>query len=195
MSTKRDTQYAAKRRAAARKRNRELIRQIGTYMILAVLIVGTVSAVFIAQVGNTSSPPASNATPTATVSTALKQLVTQADQLVATGAYTDAVSYYAAYLQQVPTDADTHFKLGKTLVDPKNPSPNYPRGLAELQQALNINPSGTWAAEAQALLTQYQSASIATISALPTPTSGTSSTSTGTPPSNDSSTGDSTPKP
>ena len=164
-------------------------------MILAVLIVGTVSAVFIAQVGTTSSPPASNATPTATISAALKQLVTQADQLVATGAYTDAISYYAAYLQQVPTDADTHFKLGKALVDPKNPSPNYPRGLAEMQQALNINPNGTWAAEAQALMTQYQSASIATISALPTPTSSAPGTSVvGTPASNDT-TGDATPKP
>ena len=164
-------------------------------MILAVLIVGTVSAVFIAQVGTTSSTPASNATPTATISAALKQLVTQADQLVATGAYTDAISYYSAYLQQVPTDADTHFKLGKTLVDPKNPSPNYPRGLAELQQALNINPSGTWAAEAQALLTQYQSASIATISALPTATTSAPGTSVvGTPASNDT-TGDATPKP
>lgn len=164
-------------------------------MILAVLIVGTVSAVFIAQVGNTSSPPVSNATPTATVSTALKQLVTQADQLVATGAYTDAVSYYAAYLQQVPTDADTHFKLGKTLVDPKNPSPNYPRGLSELQQALNINPSGTWATEAQALMTQYQSASIATISALPTSTSSAQSTSVIGTPAPNGSTGDATPKP
>jgi tetratricopeptide (TPR) repeat protein len=195
MATKRDTQYAAKKRAAARKRNRELVRQIGTLIILAVLIIGTVSTVFIAQSGTTSSVPLSNATPTVTVSAAIRQLVTQADQLVATGAYTDAVSYYAAYLQQVPTDADTHFKLGKALLAADNPSPNYPRGLAELQQALNINPNGTWATEAQSLMSQYQNASIATIAALPSPTTAAPSTSsTGTPASNGS-TEDSTPAP
>jgi hypothetical protein len=195
MATKRDTQYAAKRRAAVRKRNRELMRYILTYAILAVLIIGTVSTVFIAQ-STTSSAPTSGVTPTAPVNSGMIQLVTQGDQALASGVYTQAIGLYTAYLQQVPTDADVNFKLGKALVDPKNPSPNYPNGLDHLQRALQINPNGSWVAEAQALITQYQTAGLATVSALQTatavaPSTGITGTVTGTgTPSSGGSTGD-----
>ncbi|HST03217.1 MAG TPA: hypothetical protein VLQ48_00600 [Chloroflexia bacterium] len=183
MSTKRDTQYAAKRRAAARKRNRELVRQIGTYIILAVLIIGTVSTVFIAQT-TTSSQPLTSVTPTATLSSTLQQLVTQADQALATGVYTEAIGLYNAYLSQIPSDADVNFKLGKAYLDSNNPSPDYIAGLDHLQRALQINPSGTWAAEANALVEQYNAAGIATVGALQTATASAPTavlTATGTP--------------
>jgi tetratricopeptide (TPR) repeat protein len=183
MSTKRDTQYAAKRRAAARKRNRELVRQIGTYIILAVLIIGTVSTVFIAQT-TTSSQPLSSVTPTATLSSTLQQLVTQADQALATGVYTEAIGLYNAYLSQIPSDADVNFKLGKAYLDSNNPSPDYIAGLDHLQRALQINPSGSWAAEANALVEQYNAAGIATVGALQTATASAPTavlTGTGTP--------------
>lgn len=180
MSTKRDTQYAAKRRAAVRKRNRDLMRYLLTYAILAVLIIGTVSTVFIAQ-STTSSAPTGDVTPTATVNSGMIQLVTQGDQALASGVYTQAIGLYNAYLSQVPTDADVNFKLGKAYLDSKNPSPDYVAGLDHLQRALQINPNGSWVAEAQALITQYQTAGLATVSALQTATAVAPSTSiTGT---------------
>ena len=98
MSTKRDTRYAAKRRAEARKRNREIIRYAGVYFFVAMLVIGTISTVFIAQVG---LPTTTVATPVPTADNALRQLVTTADGHVATGAYDQAIPLYNAYLAQL----------------------------------------------------------------------------------------------
>lgn len=172
MSTKPDAKYAAKRRAAVRKRNRELIRQIGIYLFIGLIVLGTISSVFVVQVGTNPTV----VTPTATPNSGIAQLVTQADTAIATGDYQTGVGLYLAYLAQNPQDADVHFKLGKAYLNAANTSPDYAAGLDHLQRALNINPSGAFAAEAQTLITQYGAAANATIAVLATasvPVSGT----------------------
>ncbi|MEO5951240.1 MAG: hypothetical protein ABIQ44_02110, partial [Chloroflexia bacterium] len=102
MSTNPDAKYAAKRRAAVRKRNRELIRQIGIYLFIGLIVLGTISSVFIVQVGTN---PATVVTPTATPNSGLAQLVTQADTAIASGSYENGIGLYLAYLAQNPQDA------------------------------------------------------------------------------------------
>jgi tetratricopeptide (TPR) repeat protein len=162
MSTKRDTRYAAKRRAEVRKRNREVLRYVGVYFFIAMLVIGTISTVFVAQVG---APGTALPTPTPTSDNALRQLVTQADTYLTSGSYDQAIPLYNAYLAQFPEDAEVHFKLGKAYVDAANPAPDYVAGLSHLQRALNINPAGTFVAEAQALIGQYAPAANETAAA------------------------------
>lgn len=174
MSTKRDTKYAAKRRAAARKRTRDIGRYIFAYFVIAILVIGTISSVFIAQVG--TSTPTVTATATPPAANGLGQLVTQGDTSIATGDFATGISYYNAYLAQDAQNADVHFKLGKAYLDANNPSPDYVSGLDHLQRAININPTGSFVDEARSLISQYGTAANATINAMPLPTSPISGT-------------------
>src|SRR5438477_272990 len=101
MSTPRrvTSRTAAKRRAAARRRTREIGKYIFVYGVIAILVLGTVSIAILQQVPANSG---STAIATPTTASALTQLVTQADQAAATGDYASAVSFYKAYLQQSP---------------------------------------------------------------------------------------------
>jgi tetratricopeptide (TPR) repeat protein len=93
-------------------------------------------------------------------------LVTQADTHIASGAYDQAIPLYNAYLAQYPEDSEVHFKLGKAYLASANPTPDYVAGLSHLQRALNINPTGAFVSEAQALITQYGPAANETAAAL-----------------------------
>ncbi len=163
MSTKPDAKYAAKRRAATRKRNRELIRQIGVYFFIGLIVLGTISSVFVVQMGTTTPGAIPTATPA--INSGMGQLVTQADTAIASGSFKDGIGLYLAYLAQNPEDANVHFKVGKAYLDPANTEPDYVAGLDHLQRAININPSGSFAAEAQSLLTQYSASANATLAA------------------------------
>jgi predicted Zn-dependent protease len=165
MSRRIDTRYAAKRRAANKKRMRDLVRYIAIFGFIGILILGTVSTVLIT---NTSGVTVASATPTPTSNSSLASLVTQADTNIASGDYNSGISLYRAYLSQNSTDADVIFKLGQAYVDSKNPAPDYLAGVSYLQQALNASPSATWASEAQTLITQYapQALAEATVTAL-----------------------------
>jgi len=162
MSTRRDTRYAAKRRAANRKRTREFARIFFVWAFIGVLIIGTVSTVFLV------SAPASTAivpTLTPTANAALGDLVNKGDAAIAAGDYNGGISYYMAYSTQNAQDADVFFKLGKAYVDPKNPSPDYLAGVSYLQRALNASSNASWAGEAASLLTQYEPQAIAAATA------------------------------
>jgi hypothetical protein len=156
MSRQRDTQYAAKRRAAARRRTREIGRHIFAYSIIGLLILGTVSFIFVP--GTISTPV--DATPTP-ANSALSDLVSRGDQEIAAGSYSQGISYYMAYSIQNPQDADVLFKLGKAFVNPSNPQPDYLTGVNYLQRAVNANANASWAAEAYALISQYNDQAIA----------------------------------
>jgi hypothetical protein len=154
MYSKRDSRYAAKRRAANKKRRREILRYIGVFGFIGILIIGTFATI----VGTSIlAPTTANTTgaPSPTTNQALSQLVTQGDAAVKSGDYNGGISYYLAYSSQNPTDADVLFKIGQTWVDPKNPKPDYLAGVAYLQRALTANPNGQWVSQAQALITQY----------------------------------------
>lgn len=155
MYSKRDTRYAAKRRAANKKRRREVLRYVGIFGFIGILIIGTFATI----VGTSILAPATTTTtsPSPTSNAALSQLVTQGDAAVASGDYSGGISYYLAYSSQNPTDANVLFKIGQAWVDPKNPNPDYLAGLAYLQRALSANPSGSWASQASSLITQYSS--------------------------------------
>lgn len=164
MSSKQDTKYAAKRRAATRKRNRELLRQIAVYFFVGIIVIGTVSSVFVVGVPSTTITP--TPVPTTATNSGFDQLVTQADGNIASGLFNDGISLYMAYLSQNPTNADVHFKVGKAYLDSNNPEPDYVAGVDHLQRAININPTGSFVAEAQGLLTQYGTAASSTAAAM-----------------------------
>ena len=120
--------------------------------------IGTISTIFVV-----SAPQTVSTVPTLTPTTnpVLGSLVTNGDAAIASGDYTGALNYYLAYSSQNAQDADVLFKIGKTYVDPKNPSPDYLAGVAYLQRALSINPNGSWSTEAASLLTQYEPQALA----------------------------------
>lgn len=151
MSTRRDTRYAAKRRAANRKRTREFARMFFVYAFIGILIIGTVSTIFVV-----SAPSSSVPTPAPTSNAALGDLVNKGDASIAAGDFNAGITYYLAYSSQNAQDSDVLFKIGKAYVDPNNPSPDYLAGAAYLQRALNANPSASWAGEATNLITQFE---------------------------------------
>ncbi len=156
MYSKRDTRYAAKRRAANRKRMREVVRYVAVFGFIGILIIGTFATI----VGTSILTPAGTTTsgsPSPTTNGSLSQLVTQGDAAVASGDYNGAISYYLAYSAQNPTDADVLFKIGQTWVNSKNSNPDYLAGVAYLQRALTANPNGSWASQAASLIAQYSS--------------------------------------
>ena len=156
------------------------MRIIFVYAFIGILIIGTISTIFVV-----SAPQTVSTVPTLTPTTnaVLGSLVTNGDAAIASGDYTGALNYYLAYSSQNAQDADVLFKIGKTYVDPKNPSPDYLAGVAYLQRALSINPNGSWSTEASALLTQYEPqalvAATSTALAASSPVTGTTVT-TGT---------------
>ena len=132
------------------------MRIIFVYAFIGILIIGTVSTIFVV-----SAPQTVATTPTVTPNAALSSLVTNGDAAIASGDYNGALSYYLAYSSQNAQDADVLYKIGKTYLDPNNPSPDYLAGVSYLQRALSINPGASWATEASALLTQYEPQALA----------------------------------
>jgi hypothetical protein len=156
MSTqpKSDAKAAAKRRALARRRNREIARHIFAYGIIAILVLGTVSTVLVQTAGAPTAPVVS-VTPTTPDSSGFDQLLTQADQYVAASQWVSATGLYKAYLSQYPNRADVYLKLGKAVMN--SPSPDYIEVSSDLQQAVSLAGTDTaTSSEAQSLLTQLQ---------------------------------------
>jgi hypothetical protein len=182
MSTppKRDAKAAAKRRAEARRRNREIARHLFAYGVIAILVIGTISTVLVPTVGApTELPP--TAVPTQPTNTGFEQLITQADQEVAAGNWVSATTLYRSFLQLEGTRADVHLKLAKAITN--GPSPDYLAAAQSLQQAISISGSGSAiASEAQQLLNgiQPQVSAASTAAALATPTSTVGITATAT---------------
>jgi tetratricopeptide (TPR) repeat protein len=141
---------------------RDLGKYIFAYSIIAILVLGTVSAVFIAQVPVSTDPNAQAVVPTPTAGNVdtLAVLKTNGDQAYSAGRYDEAVTYYGAYLGQNPQDGEAHFKLGRVLVNESNPDRNYVVGVDHLQRALNINPNAPYAAEAQGLIQQWSTKAV-----------------------------------
>ncbi len=160
MSTPRrvTTKTAAKRRAEARRRTRVILRQVGALAIVGILVLGTVYTAIIEQIGVSGSTPVGTPVPgiaIPTVNANFQTLLNQADQAVAAGQWVSATNYYDAYLalSQDQSNPTVHFNLGKAMLNV--PNPNYVGALAQLQQALSISPSGSFAPEAQNLIQQY----------------------------------------
>ncbi|HYP39597.1 MAG TPA: hypothetical protein VEX13_04485 [Chloroflexia bacterium] len=151
---------ATKRRAAARKRTREIGKYIFAYFIIGLLVLGTVSTIFVAQAPVTIAP---TITPT-TQNNALDTLLTTADQKIAEGDYASGIGFYNAYLAQNPGNADVQYRLGKAYIN--SPTPDYLAGVDRLQRALSINSAGSFASDAQQLITQYGDLAFQTATAL-----------------------------
>src|SRR5437667_6350284 len=103
MSSRRDTRYNAKRRAANRKRVREVGKSVFVYLFIGFLILGTVSTVLIT--GAPATVQTASPTPSPSVNSNLSSLVTSGDQALAQGNYQGAISYYSAYTKINPQDA------------------------------------------------------------------------------------------
>lgn len=150
------TKTAAKRRAAARRRNREILRQIFSYAIILILVLGTIStAVFVT---NGSSTPAS-ATPTPTSSgnqTVEAAMMQSGQQAEAKGDWASAMGFYASVTSMDAQNAEAHYRLGRAILNDTTKAVNYQRALDNLQQALQLEPGASWAADAQSLINKNQ---------------------------------------
>jgi tetratricopeptide (TPR) repeat protein len=162
MSTqpRRVNKVTAKRRAAARRRTREIGKYIFAYFIVGLLILSTVAVIFTPQ---TLLTPTVSPTPTA-LGGGLEALVTQGDQKVAEGDYDFAIGLYQAYLGQNPGNAEVNYKLGKAYLN--KATPEVLAGVDYLQRAMQIAPDAAFAADAQGLLTQYAPVANQTATAL-----------------------------
>ncbi|MDQ6694605.1 MAG: tetratricopeptide repeat protein [Chloroflexota bacterium] len=163
MSTPRrvDTRTAAKRRAEGRRQRRELLRRFGALLVVAILVLGTVSSIIIANPSVATSPAIAVASPTVQAPTGLDNLVSTADTAAAKGDYDSAASYYRAYLAQNASNGEVHFKLGRAIL--KSTKPDYNDALDQLQRAVNIDPKASYAQEANTLIDQNKGKVSATV--------------------------------
>ncbi len=185
MSTPRriDPKTAAKRRAARRKQTRETLGRIGVLGIVAILVISTVATVFVPgavtiPIEPTATVPVAQVTATQPGANAMQTFITEGDEAASKGNWADAASLYRAYLGQVPQDGEVHFKLGKVYLSMQ--PPNYIEALAELQQALNINPNAAYAQEAQSLIDQHGDKALTPVTTVAPITSTTTLTAPGT---------------
>jgi hypothetical protein len=172
MSTppKRDSKAAAKRRAEARRRNRDIGRHLFAYGVIAILVISTVSTVLIPSAGapTLDVPTVVPATPTQ-ASQGLEQLLTQAKTAEDKGDWVTAAGLYQAYLaSQASPSADVQLKLAKALIN--STPPDYVKASTALQQAISLAGQGSAiATEAQQLLAD-NAPKIATAQGMPTAT-------------------------
>ncbi|HUP26919.1 MAG TPA: tetratricopeptide repeat protein [Chloroflexia bacterium] len=144
---------ATKRRAMARKRTRELGRQLFAYFIIGILVIGTLSSVVFAPVAGTNAPAVAP-TSTSLSGNTFDALLQQGDASMAAGKANEAVGYYGAYISQNPGNAEANLKLARALID-SNP-PRYTEASEPLNRVLSIDPSGPYAGEATTLLGQIK---------------------------------------
>jgi tetratricopeptide (TPR) repeat protein len=167
------TRAAAKRRAAARRRNRERIRQIGAIFFVILFVLGTATTLFVFQTpattngtsaGSVNVPastagnsigttPNSAALPTAASGNdQASQLVKQGDDAANAGKWTDAIGYYKAALGLTNGNASIEYQLGKAYIQTKD----YGSAVEHLQKSVNLNPSSTFATDANNLINTYK---------------------------------------
>src|SRR5438105_9913504 len=130
----RPAKAAAKKRAASRRRNRELMRQFGAIFFVAIFVIGTATIAFVGQqtasttttttASNTAIPvtlvPANAATvteaaPAATPNSAVEKVIEQGDQAAAKNDWKTAAGFYKAALGLSNGNATLYFKVGKAL--------------------------------------------------------------------------------
>lgn len=162
----------AKRRAAARRRNRDMVRRVGAIFFVILFGLGTATTIFVFQ----STPPASNSTGTgaitgssiplstvvpagsaaASVSTPSSgqagSLVKQAQDAANQGKWQDAISFYNAALGLSPDNASVEYDLGKAYIQIKD----YGLAVQHLQDAVNLNPQAAFVSDAQNLINTYK---------------------------------------
>lgn len=187
MSTppRRPSKTVNKRRAATRRRTREIGRHLFAYFIIGLLVLGTVSTIFVAQ-APVANAPVVELTPTQ--SSELDILVTRADEAAAKGEWAGAISFYSAYLSQNPGNATVNFKLGKAYAS--STPPDNTKASQYLQEAIRLSPGASFEQEAKSLLAEVSSkitpgatTSVPVTGTLTSPITGTITlTGTGTPP-------------
>jgi len=177
-----DTRSASKRRAAARRRNREMLRRVGAIFFVLLFVLGTVTTLFVFQT-TASTTPATSATtgsnvpaaatvapagsgnaivltPAADASgaqptagtSAVTDLVKKAQDAGTAGDWTSAISYYKSALGLTSGNASIEYELGKAYIQTKQ----YDLAISHLQNAVNLNPSATFSGDAKNLISQYQ---------------------------------------
>ena len=129
-------------------------------------MLGTIAFVIPQIVGQgqaTQTPVPASASPTALAQvlptgtagsgSGLEQLIQKADEAAANQDWKTAAGFYKAALGLTSGNATVEFKLGKAYGN----MGDYANAVDHLKTALQINPQASFAAEAQSLLTQYQS--------------------------------------
>ena len=172
------TKSTTKRRAEARRRTREFGRQFFAYFMIAILVLGTISTVIVAQAPVGTVPVAT--TPVSTQGASqFEALITQGDQAVAAGKPDEAIGFYGAYLGQNPGSPEVNLKLAKAYI--ASTPPQYGQASEQLNRVLTLDPagaSGPFATEAMTLLAQIQDKVTPVSSASQTVITGTVATGT-----------------
>jgi Flp pilus assembly protein TadD len=164
----------AKRRAANRRQRRERVRQLGAIFFIAIFVLGTASIAFVTQqaanqssatAGTTTTPVAgATSAPGATViqvttvagtpteGNAIQQIIDKGDEAAAKNDWTTAIGFYKSAMALSPSNATLLFKYGKAL----GSSGDYAGATSKLQEAVDLNPSATFAGEAKQLIDTYK---------------------------------------
>jgi len=99
----------------------------------------------------TPAADASGAQPTAGT-VAVTDLVKKAQDAGTAGDWTSAISFYKSALGLTNGNASIEYELGKAYIQTKQ----YDLAVNHLQNAVNLNPSATFAGDAKSLISQYQ---------------------------------------
>jgi tetratricopeptide (TPR) repeat protein len=144
------------------------MRQLGAIFFIAIFVLGTVALAFSAQtatspqtVAGTTPAPGSTVIqatvgiPSPTGGSAIEQIVAKADEAAAKNDWKTAAGFYksAIALSSSSGNATLLFKYGKALGN----SGDYAGGVGKLQEALDLNPSASFAGEAQQLIDTWKS--------------------------------------
>jgi hypothetical protein len=141
------------------------MRQFFAVFFIFIFVCGTATTAFVFQQGvvpggtqagqpaTTPAPGASSPQQQLTPSdNAVQQLVQNADAAFSSGDWASAASQYKAALALSPGNATLHFKAGKSFINSKD----YTNGVDQLQKALDLNPTATFAEEARSLVETYK---------------------------------------
>jgi len=143
------------------------MRQIGAIFFVAIFVLGTATtALIVQQASNQSTAAGVGTTPAAgatvveatvvagtpTQGNAVQQIIDKADEAAAKNDWKTAAGFYKSAVALSPSNPTLLFKYGKAL----GYTENYADAVDNLQKALDLNPSATFAGEAQQFIETYK---------------------------------------
>jgi hypothetical protein len=149
-----------------------MIRRVGAIFFVVLFVLGTATTLFVFQPSAASVPvgTAGNSNIPSTAGNAIQpnvatqpvsdtgnaaqanDLVKQGDDAANAGKWTDAIGFYSAALGLSSGNASAEYSLGKAYVQTKQ----YDKAIEHLQKSVDLNPSATFAGDAQNLINTYK---------------------------------------
>jgi tetratricopeptide (TPR) repeat protein len=140
----------SKKRAAARKRNRDFLRRFGALFFVFIFVLGTATTAFLFT-GQTAPATTDTSVPTAAAQSTQvvpTDLAKKGDEAMAANKLNDALSYYQAAAALDQGNAELHYKIGDVLIQ----MGTYDSAADQLNRAVELDKTGPVGVKAQALI-------------------------------------------